>query len=182
LPIVDPNDDQIIKRFSRHYQDELFLLWYAEGKPTSSRFHHIIPPDVSGEKPTLSTIKRWMNYGKWRKRAETIDEEVKQQIEAHAIAEKVEMLTRHAKVGKQLQEDGAEYLKDHLDELTPSTAVRMIIEGVRIEQNSRGIGTAFKEMVEMSDEDLTTKIEDLIGKSKVEILQIDDGNDYDEED
>lgn len=162
------------KKYSQHYQEELFLLWYAEGKPTRDNFYDMMPPDVAGDKPSRETLGNWMNFQGWRKRSELLDEEVKQQIEAHAIAEKVEMLTRHAEVGKQLQQDGALFLKDNLDQLTPSTAVRMIVEGVRIEQNSRGIGTAFKEMVEMSDSELTTKIEDLLSKSKVEILQIDE--------
>jgi len=63
-----------------------------------------------------------------------------------------------------------------MDKLKPSTAVRMIVEGVRIEQNSRGIGTAFKEMIEMPDDELASKIEELIGRSKVEISQIEDDN------
>jgi len=161
------------KVFSEHYKEQLFLLWYAEGKPSIPSFMRVIPPDTEGKKPSKVTLTTWSSE-EWRTRANLLDDEVKQQIEAHAIAEKVEMLSRHADIGKNLQETGAEYLKEHADELKPSTAVRMIVEGVRIEQNSRGIGTAFKEMVETSDEELTEKIGRLMEKSQVEILQIED--------
>jgi len=175
LPIINDLDNNI--RFSDHYKDELFLLWYAEGKPSSPRFARKIPPDTSGKKPSPATLSNWMTEGSaWRKRAEILDEEVKNQIEAYAIAKKVEMLTRHSDVGKELQETGAQYIRENMDKLKPSTAVRMIVEGVRIEQNSRGIGTAFKEMIEMPDDELASKIEELIGRSKVEISQIEDDN------
>ena len=171
---IDKNSDKL-HQFSNHYKDELFLLWYAEGKPSTRSFHKITPPDPAGQRPAVSVLKYWMTKDSaWRRRAEILDDEVKHQIEAYAIAKKVEMLTRHSDVGKELQEAGAKYLKENLDKLKPSTAVRMIVEGVRIEQNSRGIGTAFKEMVEMPDEELTSKIESLLERSKVEITQIDD--------
>ena len=164
------------KTYSNHYKEQLFLLWYSEGKPTLHSFHKIIPGDSAGDKPTLDTLKGWSHYLKWKNRGNLLDDEVKQKIEAHAIAEKVEMLSRHAKTGKELQEIGAEYIREHLDEIKPSVAVRMIVEGVKIEQGSRGIGTAFIDAVNMSDDELTTKLEDLIGKSKVEILPLEDGN------
>ena len=175
MPIINP--PEIKHRFSEHYKDELFLLWYAEGKLSSPKFRKMIPPDTAGYKPSVDTLGHWMTEGSaWRKRAETLDDEVKNQIEAYAIAKKVEMLTRHSDVGRELQESGADYIRENLDKLKPSTAIRMIVEGVRIEQNSRGIGTAFKEMIEMPDDELTSKIEDLIGRSKVEISQIEDDN------
>ena len=176
MPIVNKDlDNRVI--FSEHYKDELFLLWYAEGKPSYARFLKIMPPDAGGHKPSIVTLGSWAGEGgNWRKRAEVLDDEVKNQIEAYAIAKKVEMLTRHSDVGKELQEAGANYIREHLDQLKPSTAIRMIVEGVRIEQNSRGIGTAFKEMVEMPDDELTSKIEELIDRSKVEISQIEDGS------
>jgi len=175
LPITNNSNSGIA--FSNHYKEELFLLWYAEGKLPATRFRKIIPPDIAGNTPSLNTLGHWMTEGSnWRKRADVLDDEVKNQIEAYAIAKKVEMLTRHSDVGKELQEAGANYIREHLDQLKPSTAIRMIVEGVRIEQNSRGIGTAFKEMVEMPDDELTSKIEELIDRSKVEISQIDDGS------
>ena len=175
MPIINDLDSGV--RFSDHYKDELFLFWYADGKPSSPRFAKTIPPDTAGNKPSPATLGHWMTErSAWRKRSETLDEEVKNQIEAYAIAKKVEMLTRHSDVGRELQEVGAEYIRENLDKLKPSTAVRMIVEGVRIEQNSRGIGTAFKEMIDMPDAELAAKIEDLLDRTKVEISQIEDGN------
>lgn len=167
--------DKEIAKFSDHYREELFLLWYKEGKPSLTVLRNIMPKSKTGHLPTVPVLQQWARDNDWRDRADKMDEEVRQELEAKAIAVKVEMLERHAGVGEELQEIGLDYIREHADEIKPSTAVRMIVEGIRIEEGSRGIGTAFKQAVEMSDEDLTTRVEDLLLKSKVEILPIEDG-------
>jgi hypothetical protein len=175
LPIQIEEDSRT-EKFSHHYKEQLFLIWYQEGKPVLRKFYEIMPLDSADRKPTLATLQVWASELNWKERALDQDEEVRKQLEHQAIATKVEMLNRHAETGKELQQIGIEYIREHLDQIRPSTAVRMIIEGIRIEEGSRGIGTALKEALEMTDDELTSKVEDLLLKSKVEIQMLDDGD------
>ena len=161
------------KVYDEHYREELFWIWYKGGKIPVSKLYHIIPKDKYNEKPREFTLRKWAKEG-WKERADALDDEIKAQIGARAIKEKVEMLTRHAGIGEEIQNIGADYIRSNPEKLNINAAVRMIVEGVRIEQASRGIGTAFKQMVDMDDEELTNKIQGLLEKSTVEIVKIED--------
>ena len=170
------NRDKEVMKFSDHYKEELFLLWYTEGKPSLTALRNIIPKSPSGHLPTLPVLQKWARDNNWRDRAEKQDEKVRQELEEKLVAVKVEMLERHAETGKEIQQIGLDYIRDNPDKITPGIAVRMIVEGIRVEEGSRGIGAAFKKAVEMTDEDLLSTVEDLLLKSKVEILPLEDGN------
>jgi len=160
-------------RFDQNYKEDMFYLWYKNGKPTITKFHNMMPSDSNGDKPSLNTIlKQW--HSQWKERASILDEEVKMQMNAQMISEKVEMLNRHAKTGVEMQDMGLRYLKEHEDELGTNTAVRLLIEGVNIEQNSRGIGTALKKMMNMDDADLLEEIAGILEAGDITISKIED--------
>lgn len=160
------------KQFSIHYKEQLFLSWYKHGRLSPYKFRiELLKRDEQGDKPTLQTLKNWIHKD-WTPRANLLDEQVREELEARAVQEKVEMLDRHAKLGKHLQTKGLQYIEDNYDRLTASTAVRMVVEGVKIEQSSVGVGTALRKMLDSSDEDLLKEAMEILEKADVEIQLI----------
>jgi hypothetical protein len=60
------------------------------------------------------------------------------------------------------------------DELSSNALVRLLIEGIRIERESRGIPQALEKMVNKTDEELLDEIAQLTGGAEVEILDVDE--------
>jgi hypothetical protein len=83
------------------------------------------------------------------------------------------MLNRHADVGVSMQDMAMQYLEEHKTELGISPAVRLLVAGVEIERESRGIATTVEKITRMSDKDLESEIQKLLEKSPVELQVID---------
>jgi hypothetical protein len=60
----------------------------------------------------------------------------------------------------------------HREDLKVPNAVKLLIEGVRIERDSRGIPQALEKMMDKSDEELLKEIQMIISKSSGHILQV----------
>jgi hypothetical protein len=120
-----------------------------------------IPEDVNRRKPTLALLNEWKNTRSWELRADVLDTEVARQIEKQAIEEKVEMLHRHADLGKELQTMGREYFDNHPIE-KDSTALKMIIDGVTMEKASRGLPEALLKVADLGDDDLSGLVSKLL--------------------
>lgn len=157
-------------RFPDGYVDNVFTIWYKAGKPNPERLAAIIPvDDTSGARPHPITLGKWIRGG-FIERAEELDAEVFQQLSDEIVAEKVAMLKRHAITAKEMQGVAIEVLRERRDEITVNAAIRMWIEGRRIEYETAGIPEALEKVSRMSDEDLLGEIEDIIGRAEVEFL------------
>jgi hypothetical protein len=157
--------------FPPEYQYEIFLLWYNNGRPSSRKLHAMIPEaQQQGVKPSRETLSVWIRTN-FEPQAEKMLDQISKEMEARTVKEKVEMLKRHVEVGVEMQNTGMDYIEENKDQITPSTAVRLVIEGVRIERESRGVPQALQQMIDQSDEDLAEEIIGLIGESQVEILE-----------
>lgn len=156
--------------FSDEYKYEAFLLWYNSGRPSAQSLHMSIPEAWGGEKPTRRTLNTWITHI-FEPQAEKLNAQIAKEIEARTVKEKVEMLSRHALVGGKMQDIGMDYIDKNQDNLTSSSAVRLLVEGIRIERESRGIPQAIEQMVDKSDEDLLEEVMQLIEGSKVEVLE-----------
>ena len=165
------------RNFRQEYKDACFYIWYNAGKPTVKDLLDLIPfPDTNyGQKPTTASLYTWVN-DLFIPRAEELDRGVKETLDKEVIAAKVEMLERHAKLGKQMQNLSWEYLEAHKDELTPNSAVRMLVEGRRIEMESIGIPEALLRMSSMTDQELQEEVAKLIEESPIEIEEEDDNS------
>ena len=93
---------------------------------------------------------------------ELIDE-----INQRVIAEKVEMLSRHTKLGQEMQDMALDYLKENVDELSSPAAIRLLVEGIRIERESRGVPEALEKISKMSDEQLLSEVKKIVSQSPV---------------
>lgn len=159
--------------FTVGYKDQLFLLWYKSGKPMAPSFFAICPPDPNGKRPNRNTIQGWVK-NEWRIRAHELDAQVNNEIEKRIIVEKVEMLTRHAKIGKEMQVMAIDWLEENVDQLTAASAVRLLDTGLRVERESRGVPAMLEGIMNMTDEELLEQLKKEIGKSKVEIEMLED--------
>lgn len=163
-----------VYHFSPDYENEVFMIWYRNDRPYAPNLLQLIPPNDEGGKPTTATLKNWIN-DKFAYRASDMDADVLNKVEDQLIQEKVEMVTRHIAIAKEMQNTGLEYLRS-LDgeDLTPQVAFRLVVEGIRIESESVGIPSALRKLATMTDEQLTDKVKELIERSPVDILPLED--------
>jgi len=156
--------------FTDHYKAELFTIWYNAGKPNSVSLYNMIPPEkVSGEIPSQSTLVDWIR-DEFTEKADELDRQVMEHVGARLVAEKVEMLRRHADTGKEMHRMATEWLETNAGELTASTAIRLLVEGVRIERESAGLPEALKKMMSMNDEDLLEEVQMMLSNAPASIL------------
>jgi hypothetical protein len=157
---------ELSAKYSPGYIDKLFAIWYDAGKPSARKLWGMIPDDeVVRGKPTHFTIRDWMNSEEWIERTQELDSEVSQHFKEKQIQSKVEMFERHSEIGQEMQRISMGWLRDHVDELTANTAVRMLVEGISIEQGTAGIPDALKKMLSMGDSDLQEEIAQLLADS-----------------
>ena len=165
---------KLSNKFSPGYIDDIFNFWYAAGKPITSVLYRSMPVwDFTKDKPSLTTLREWMSSDEWVEKALYEDGKVEQAISEGRVLAKVEMFERHSKVGRTMQEMSLEWLEKHKDELTPGTAVRMLVDGIEIEQGAAGIPEALKKMRDMKDEDLMKELSQLIADTPMDITPID---------
>ena len=133
----------------------------------------MIPEDWNGA-PAVDTIRIWIK-DIFRPRAEDLDKRLAQEIEGRLVQEKVELLYRHAEIGRKMQKKAMDCL-DLIDpkDLSTNAAVRLLVEGTRIERESVGMPQAIEKMINASDEDLLNRVQELAKESQAEILIIDD--------
>jgi hypothetical protein len=146
--------------FNAEYKLKCFEVWYSGGKPGHNRLFEMLPESDTGAKPTALTLTNWIQ--EYKQTAIQIDAEVEKELQVRMVKEKVEMLSRHAKTGKEMQDMGMTYLQGHEKELNANVAVRMLVEGIAIERASRGVSSALEKMLNMSDEQLQEEVLQLL--------------------
>lgn len=164
-------------KYSQEYVLRAFTLWYELGKPIVRDLWSAIPEyQFTQDKPTIATLQTWIGSEDWIERAYELDSEVEKHFKEKQIQSKVEMLERHAELGREMQEMSYTWLKTHQDQLTPGTAVRMLVEGVNIEQATAGIPEALKKMMTMKDEDVQKEIIKLLADTPSSYESLDADN------
>jgi len=162
-------------RFSDDLKNEIFMIWYQAGKPSPSILYNLLPEDLY-PKPAVTTLHGWIytSPDNFKDAGELLDEEVREEISEKLIQSKVEMFERHALVGQKLQNLALEFLETEGIEWTTASAVRALVEGVRIEMQSMGIPDMLKKISDMTDDDLEEEIKKLATSSPVTIEPLDD--------
>jgi len=151
------------KKFPPGYIDEVFAIWYDAGKPVAPQLQQVIPEyALLKEKPETHVLREWMKSESWIERAEQLDLEYRRNLDEKHILSKVEMFERHAEVGREMQTISLAWLQENKENLSPGTAVRMLVDGINIEQGAAGIPDALKKMMDMKDEDLKDEIAQLL--------------------
>ena len=154
--------------FPPEYKTALFMQWYNLGKPSTASFSKIIDADViTGTKPSVVTLQIWIK-GDFVEMAKALDDQVIRQMNEKLVQEKVAMLSRHARVGEEMQNMAIDFLRTHeLD--SSASAIRLWMEGTKLERDSRGIPEMIKKMMSLSDDDLLKEISNMVTNSPLKL-------------
>jgi len=153
------------KDFNETYKLEVRNIWFRSGKKSAGSILGMISPDPEARrKPSLETMKKWIAE-EFRPFADDLDQQVNDELAARMIREKVEMLDRHAETGKEMQNIALTWLRNHEDDINAIAAARILISGIDIERASKGIPKALEKMMQMKDEDIVKRIQDIISRS-----------------
>jgi hypothetical protein len=156
--------------FTEGYKNEVFGVWYKAGKPNSHALYQIVNPDpMTGNKPTQRTLLQWTQ--EFKVMAEKLDADFQERLGEMLIAEKIEMVKRHARIGQLMQDKAMEYINEVGLDSSPA-AVRLLVEGIRIERESIGIPQAIEKLTKMSDESLLQEVMNILEKSEISIEQL----------
>ena len=158
-------------KYSQDYKDKLFYQWYNAGKPSTAAFMLMIDATSNGHMPGKAILQIWI--GEWRERSIELDERAVKELDAKTVQSKVEMFERHAGIGREMQKISMEWLRENKTSLTPGTAVRMLVDGVEMEQSTAGLPDAIRKMLTMTDEDLKNEIAELLTSGHIEPLDAD---------
>lgn len=157
-------------KFSDDYKNTVFMIWWKHSKPTVLKLKNLIPTDPeTGITPSEPTLRLWIKDYFIPKSAE-MDQEFYDQVQEISIQEKVEMLQRHSATAVTMQELAKNWIIEHGDQLTMSSAIRLLIEGVRIERDSKGIPDALQKMSELSDDELLDEVKQILSESGGDFL------------
>ncbi len=161
--------------FPKTYIDQIFYIWYNNDRPTAPKLRNMIPPEYSrreGEtrRPNTEMLKKLIVM-EFVDKAALLDNQIKEQLDKLVINEKIEMLKRHALVAKEMQSMALKYLEMNKEELTAPAAIRMLIEGIRIEKESIGLPEALEKMSKLTDDELLDEVQKLLtnGSQLIEI-------------
>ena len=168
------SDKQSLSRarfhFTEDYKMQIFTLWYNSGKPNADRLYSLIISEnikepLSGEIPNKNTLVTWVRKD-FEIKATFLDAKAIQQLEKQLVQSKLEMLNKHADVGRELYTIGMEYLKEN-GLGNSRNALSAVVEGLRIERESSGTTVKFAELDKMSDEELFAELASLVQGSKI---------------
>lgn len=157
-----------MSHYSSEYKEKVFLDWFNKGQQGYITYHRILPVDeVTNSTPSLQTIQLWISED-FRPRAEELNKAVTLELEGRLVKEKVEMLHRHAIIGHKITDKALDYL-DKNEFTTAGQALRALVEGIRIERESRGLPEALEKMAKADDETLLSDVKKLLEKGSVTI-------------
>jgi hypothetical protein len=155
--------------YTQDYRIKCFMLWYNQGRPGYSRLSTIIgknlPPDANGRYPSKPVLIKWIEE-EFVSMAMDLDEQIANQLEVKIVSEKIKMLEEHAKIGHELASMGLEHLKES-GLGNARNALTAVIEGLRIERESRGVPQISEKLAKMSDEELLGQLTELISSSSI---------------
>jgi hypothetical protein len=173
-------DQKSISEFTPAYIDAVFFTWYSKGKPVMRKLTNMLPKPsefgIASGPPSLKILFDWYNKI-FMERAAKLDAEVSRQLEEYLVAERVKMLEEHSKIALTMQNMAMSYLIQNPEKMNSNAAVRLLVEGIRVERESRGIPKMMEQLTSKSDEDLVKQIEDLLTKTETTFTPLEESVD-----
>jgi len=154
--------------YSTDYINQCFYIWYAHGRPTIPVLMPFIPEDNTGMTPQPTTVSGWKRKYGWDEEASRMDESVRHNVEKKYIQEKSAMLSKHAEIGRKLQERGMEYLESATI-TSAHAAIRAIEVGIAVEKDSTNLEKLLDTVSRMDDAKLMKRLDDLLGNVQLDV-------------
>jgi carbamoylphosphate synthase large subunit len=124
---------------------------------------------IKGCKPTTTILKPWIDND-WLPIADETDKKVSLELESRMIADKVEMLNRHAGVAREMQDKALEYLREN-GVGTARNAIELLVKGLEIERNSVGAPVIAAKLSDLTDVQLLDELKLLVSSSKIDTIE-----------
>lgn len=168
---IDYDPNYVEASFRIWYESGSPALWGTGGRPTvaGTRFLNSLPPDLSGRKPTLSTVRRWTEVYGWRERSDALDAQVSIKLDKEAVQKRINVLKKLAESGEALMEKGLKFIQGDdpfID--NPSAAVRAVIAGAEMQFKYTGAAERLAAISQMSDKQIEQQILFYLGKESNE--------------
>ena len=163
----------ISSHFSQDYKIYVFTAWYINGKPNQKRLRDLLekPEPMSDKYPQPSTLKTWID-NEFTAEAIFLDEQIAEELEKRLVSEKIEMLARHAEIAEKMQNEAWNWFEStqivdeegnkHLDLGNARTAITLLVEGLKIERESRGVAVISEKFAKMTDGELVDKLREFV--------------------
>lgn len=144
--------------FTDDYKRECFYIWYNNGKPSIAMLKELIPfPETNyGRKPSNTTLQNWLVD--FKDQSEALDVGLEKTMNEAMLTSKIEMMLRHIKLGKEMQDIALNWLREHTEDLTAASVVRLLVAGRDIERESQGIPSALTKMSQLTEEQLYEEV------------------------
>ena len=152
-------------RYSKEYKKGLSLQWYNSNRPPAIKFIYVIEP-YEGKVPNQLTLQKWIK--EWEVEYEEYDKAIEQKLQDNVVASKVEMYSKIIKDASALNQASFEWLKDNIDQLTPSVAVRLWTDTIEIMKGLSGLPEAIERMLKMDDEELVDETAKILRDSNID--------------
>lgn len=159
------------EEFKPDVREKAFYLWYNNDRPGFAKFKELLKSTIPDDLPNDWSLKDWISD--FNARAYELDQQVHEEVEALVIAEKVEMLKRHALTGVQMQDIAWKWLNSFSTSMKAGDAIRLLVEGIRIEKESKGIPEALEKMYKLTDDELLEEIKQLMTSSSLTKEEVD---------
>lgn len=157
--------------YSKLYRDSAFFQWYRLGRVGMKQLTFHLEPDERNKTPGYQTLSKWKKEENWVERADEMDENASIQIQKKLIDDKRKMLEKHIEISEDMQNQALEYLETHgLD--TAHQAIRLLELGIKVEKESVGLPSLLKEVSELEDSDLTSRIAKLLEGAEIDLDEI----------
>ena len=159
----------ISSHFSQEYKIYVFSTWYAKGKPNAKNLQAMLeePEPNSGKFPQPTTLKKWID-NEFIAQAIFLDEKVALELENRLTSEKIEMLSRHAVIGEKMQKGALDWFENTkkedgtLDLGNARTAITLLVEGLKIERDSRGTSQIAEKFSKLTDDQLLDELRGIV--------------------
>lgn len=159
------------RSYSKLYKDSVFFQWYRLGRVGMKQLTFHLEPDEHNNIPNYHVLARWKKADNWVERADEMDENASIQIQKKLIDDKRKMLEKHIEISEDMQNQALEYLEEHgLD--TAHQAIRLLELGIKVEKESVGLPSLLKEVSELEDSDLTSRIAKLLEGAEIDLDEI----------
>lgn len=158
--------------FPDDYRATCYLIWYQNSKPTAKNLFELIPIDAGrGKKASIKILDTWIKES-FAEAAIVTDEKAMELLHKDNALAKVEMLERHAGLGRKMQDIAVKYFETHdIETLKARDAINMLVQGIKVERESRfPQEKEFSKLAELSDDQL---LEELEKEAKTIILDVD---------
>ncbi len=107
-----------------------------------------------------------MKEDDWVKQADEIDAQLHEEMKRRMLTERLNMLIRHADIGREVQGMALTYLREE-GITSQSSALRALDMGIKIEHDSANVSRLMQDVAQMDDVKLTKQLGNLLDKTKV---------------